>query len=90
MKCLIDRFTFDIRLTIYSDFVSVNNYFLLTYSARDKRIDEYCYSTFHFIELNEDISQIIYCCRSHHGKMRMSLILRRRQSLHTLIRYSNT
>jgi hypothetical protein len=54
MKCLIDRFTFDIRLTIYSDFVSVNNYFLLTYSARDNRLDGYCYSTFHSIEINEE------------------------------------
>jgi hypothetical protein len=54
MKCLIDRFTFDIRLTIYSDFASVNNYFLLTYSARDNRLDGYCYSTFHVIELIEE------------------------------------
>jgi hypothetical protein len=82
MKCLIDRFTFDIRLTIYSDFVSVNSYFLLTYSARDNTLGGYCYSTYHLIELNEDISHIMYCRRSHHGKMRMSLILRRRQSLH--------
>ena len=48
----------------YSDFVSVNNSFLLTYSARDNRLDEYYYLTYHFIELNEDISHITYCRHS--------------------------